>query len=168
MLYLLSLFHSVNITSLECENNTAVIDSDSNSLEGDNDDIDDIGDGDIDPNDTSVCATDGNTYRSVCHLLQNTVNVQVLHAGRCNDTKCRGGPVSLALHILLLIINFLIRYVAQMERHTITYVFYEHILTMLVLIIVDAVLMMTLMQEIFVGMYMKEVFVVITGPIVHS
>ena len=102
MLYLLSLFQSVNITSLECENNTAVIESDSNSSEGDNDDIgdigdiDDIGDGDIDPNDTSVCATDGNTYRSVCHLLQNTVNVQVLHAGRCNDTKCRGGPVSLA------------------------------------------------------------------------
>ena len=162
---------------MECENNTAVIESDSNSSEGDNDDIgdigdigdiDDIGDGDIDPNDTSVCATDGNTYRSVCHLLQNTVNVQVLHAGRCNDTKCRGGPVSLALHSLLLIINFLIRYVAQMERHTITYVFYEHILTMLVLIIMDAVLMMTLMQEIFVGMYMKEAFVVITGPIVHS
>ena len=56
-----------------------------------------------------------------------------------------------------------------MERHTITYVFYEHILTMLVLIIVDAVLMIqTLMQEIFVGVYMKEAFVVITGPIVHS
>ena len=61
-------------------------------------DGDGIGNGDVDPDDTSVCGDDGNTYASTCHLLQNTVNVTIVHAGKCNAPSCKGGPVS---HCLL-------------------------------------------------------------------
>ena len=54
---------------------------------------DELGSGDVDASDTTVCGTDGRTYPSVCHLLQNTINEHVLHAGRCNANQCRGGPV---------------------------------------------------------------------------
>ena len=53
------------------------------------------------PNDTitddtenaQVCGTDNQTYSSICSLLQRTTNVQVAHAGPCEDPRCRGGPV---------------------------------------------------------------------------
>jgi len=47
-----------------------------------------------DDDDTTVCGTNGRNYRSLCLLLQDTGNVQVAYAGRCNRTECTGGMVS--------------------------------------------------------------------------
>lgn len=42
---------------------------------------------------TEVCGTDGVTYRSICHLIQTTSNIQVLYAGHCNAADCNQGQV---------------------------------------------------------------------------
>jgi reversion-inducing cysteine-rich kazal motif protein len=81
------------VTNLDCDNQTAVIEDDGGS------DVSlevtaELSDGDIEPNDTSVCASNNKTYSSICHLLQNTFQQQVKHAGRCNSIRCRGGRVS--------------------------------------------------------------------------
>ncbi len=47
-----------------------------------------------DADSTLVCGTDGQTYDSICHLIQTSINVQVLFAGDCNDTECDQGEVS--------------------------------------------------------------------------
>ena len=62
---------------------------------------DELGSGDVDAGDTTVCGTDNRTYPSVCHLLQNTVNEHVLHAGSCGARQCRGGPVRNVLWLLV-------------------------------------------------------------------
>ena len=41
-----------------------------------------------------VCGTNGETYSSVCRLLQDTGNEQVAYAGDCDREECDGGPVS--------------------------------------------------------------------------
>ena len=82
----------VNVTDLDCSNETV-----SNSTDDDDDsdtDGDGIGNGDVDPDDTSICGTDGNTYSSICHMVQTSNDVQVLHAGHCNASRCKGGRVS--------------------------------------------------------------------------
>lgn len=84
---------AVNITSLPC-NGDPMVNETNNYDNGSDSDGDGLGDGDPDPDDTSVCATNGKTYSAICHLLQNTANVNVLHAGRCNASQCKGGPVS--------------------------------------------------------------------------
>ena len=63
--------------------------------------VHELGTGDVDPEDTRVCGTDGNTYSSICQLLQETVNVNVHYAGRCNSSHCRGGPVSSIVYTVL-------------------------------------------------------------------
>ncbi len=40
-----------------------------------------------------ICGSDGETYRSLCHLLQTTNNVRVAHAGSCTSAECQGGEV---------------------------------------------------------------------------
>ena len=80
------------MTDLVCSNET-MVPNDDDDTDSDTDG-DGIGNGDIDPDDTSVCGDDGNSYRSTCHLLQNTVNVTIVHAGKCNALRCKGGPVS--------------------------------------------------------------------------
>lgn len=104
--------HSVNISEIRCKyisdaeiSDAGISDADDNdagttdandSDAGDSTgDKDQLGSGDVDGDDTTVCGTDGKTYPSVCHLLQNTVNEHVLHAGRCNASQCSGGPVRL-------------------------------------------------------------------------
>ena len=83
-------YYAVNITRLSCDDyNTTTMDSDDSRDERD----DNIGSGDVDPSDTRVCGTDGNTYGAVCQLLQRTADVDVHYAGRCNATNCRGGQV---------------------------------------------------------------------------
>ena len=44
--------------------------------------------------DSSVCATNGVTYPSLCRLLQDTGNEAVAYAGECDRDECAGGPVS--------------------------------------------------------------------------
>lgn len=44
--------------------------------------------------DETVCASNGQSYASVCHMLQDTSMVQVEHAGRCDNPECDTGPVS--------------------------------------------------------------------------
>ena len=46
-------------------------------------------------NPTAVCGTNGITYPSLCHLLQDTGNEAVAYAGGCNREDCQGGPVSI-------------------------------------------------------------------------
>ena len=81
----------VNVTDLSCNNETATSDDDDDDSDTDGDGI---GNGDVDPDDTSICGTDGNSYPSTCHMLQTSNDVQVLHAGRCNASRCKGGQVS--------------------------------------------------------------------------
>lgn len=83
----------MNITSLPCDGDPMVNETNNNDNGGDSDGYG-LGDGDTDPDDTSICATNGKTYSGICHLLQNTANVHVFHAGRCNASQCKGGPVS--------------------------------------------------------------------------
>ena len=77
-------FNAVNISDLLCDNETST--SSSEPEEDGNDS--ELGTGDVDPEDTRVCGTDGNTYSSICQLLQETVNVNVHYAGRCNSSHC--------------------------------------------------------------------------------
>lgn len=41
----------------------------------------------------TVCGTNGVTYLSLCHLLQDTGKEAVAYAGRCGQEECQGGPV---------------------------------------------------------------------------
>ena len=89
-------FSLVNVTSLPCDfsNDDGSDNDDDDDDENDNESDDEIGTGDVSPNDTSVCGSDGNSYPAICHVIPNYANVHVLHAGRCDDNECRGGPVS--------------------------------------------------------------------------
>lgn len=104
--------HSVNISEITCnyisdaeisdagisdadDNDAGTTDANDSDAGDSTGDKDQLGSGDVDADDTTVCGTDGKTYPSVCHLLQNTVNEHVLHAGRCNASQCSGGRVSL-------------------------------------------------------------------------
>ena len=62
-----------------------------------------LGSEDVDADDTTVFGTDGRTYLSICylHLLQITINEQVLHAGQCNASQSSGGPVMASIKKLL-------------------------------------------------------------------
>ncbi len=42
----------------------------------------------------TLCATNGVTYPSLCHLIQDTGNEGVAYAGACGSEKCSGGSVS--------------------------------------------------------------------------
>ena len=44
-----------------------------------------------------MCGSDGNTYSSTCHLLQQAAGVNISYGERCNDVKCSGGQVILLL-----------------------------------------------------------------------
>ena len=44
--------------------------------------------------DTSVCGTNGQTYPSLCRLLQDTGNEGVAYAGECDREECDGELVS--------------------------------------------------------------------------
>ncbi len=46
------------------------------------------------PTGQEVCGSDNQTYSSLCNLLQTSRDVDVVHAGACEDEKCRTGPVS--------------------------------------------------------------------------
>ena len=92
-------FNTVNISDLLCDDDTS-----SSTPEPEQEDNDsELGTGDVDPEDTRVCGTDGNTYSSICQLLQQTVNVNVHYAGQCDSSHCRGGPVSSIVYILVVI-----------------------------------------------------------------
>lgn len=66
-----------------------------------------IGSGDIDPTDTAVCGSDGNSYPAICHIIPNYPSVYVLHAGRCDNVNCRGGTVSSYKKVMNYVIIFL-------------------------------------------------------------
>ena len=42
---------------------------------------------------TEVCGTDQQTYQSICHLLQTSTNVSILHTGACNVGECQARKV---------------------------------------------------------------------------
>ena len=67
---------AVNPNSLACEEEPTGSDS-----QGDDDT-------------SSVCATNGVTYPSLCRLIQDTGNEAVAYAGECDREECQGGPVS--------------------------------------------------------------------------
>lgn len=79
----------MNITELPCDFTTTFT-----SNPSDNPDDGQIGSGDIDPDNTAVCGSDGNSYLAICHIIPNYPRVYVIHAGQCNDNNCRGGSVS--------------------------------------------------------------------------
>ena len=41
-----------------------------------------------------MCGTNGETYPSLCELLQDTGNEGVAYAGECDREECEGGEVS--------------------------------------------------------------------------
>lgn len=88
-------FFAVNITQLSCEdtNSTATDEEEEVAQQVSTE----LGTGDVDPADTRVCGTDGNTYPAVCQLLQRATNINVRYAGRCNSSRCRGGLVSVRM-----------------------------------------------------------------------
>ncbi len=43
----------------------------------------------------AICGSDGQTYQSLCHLIQATSNVVVLHDGPCNNPECQNGKVGM-------------------------------------------------------------------------
>lgn len=88
---------AVNVTELNCEDTEDEM-SEGRDEDGE-DNTDELGTGDVDPDDTRVCGTDANTYPGVCQMLQRTANVNVRHAGKCNASVCRGGPVSRAVPV---------------------------------------------------------------------
>lgn len=47
------------------------------------------------PDDTSLalCGTDGETYQSLCQLLQTSSNVRIAHARACDAPECQTGQV---------------------------------------------------------------------------
>ena len=49
---------------------------------------------------TMLCGTNGVTYPSLCHLLQDTRNEGVAYVGSCGSEECSGGNVSSATCIL--------------------------------------------------------------------
>ncbi len=53
-----------------------------------------VGTGNVDATDTSICGSNGVSYPAICHVIPNYASVSVLHAGRCDDYNCRGGAVS--------------------------------------------------------------------------
>ena len=53
-----------------------------------------------------LCSTNGRSYRSICHMLQDTAfTTQVAHLGRCNAQMCSSGPVS---HNTVLVLCFVL------------------------------------------------------------
>ena len=40
-----------------------------------------------------LCGSDGETYQSLCQLLQTSANVRIAHAGSCDAPECRTGQV---------------------------------------------------------------------------
>lgn len=50
----------------------------------------------------SLCATNGITYPSLCHLIQDTGNEGVAYAGACNSSQCNSGNVRRVIAITLL------------------------------------------------------------------
>ena len=47
-----------------------------------------------DDNALVLCGTNGVTYSSLCHLLQDTGNEGVAYVGACGSEECNGGQVS--------------------------------------------------------------------------
>jgi hypothetical protein len=45
-------------------------------------------------NTRAICGTNGVTYPSLCHLIQDTANEGVAYAGACDSDECSGGSVS--------------------------------------------------------------------------
>ena len=43
---------------------------------------------------TALCATNGVTYQSLCHFIQDTANEEVAYVGTCDSQQCSGGSVS--------------------------------------------------------------------------
>lgn len=37
---------------------------------------------------TQICGSDGNTYSSICNLIQTSVNVEMAYSGPCNVDEC--------------------------------------------------------------------------------
>ena len=42
---------------------------------------------------TMLCATNGETYRSLCRLLQDSKREGVAYVGGCGSEECSGGEV---------------------------------------------------------------------------
>lgn len=49
----------------------------------------------------AVCGDDRKTYTSVCNLLQNSPDLQVMYAGNCNRTECSGNEVCIVLYVCM-------------------------------------------------------------------
>ena len=47
----------------------------------------------VSPESTDICGSDGETYSSLCQLIQTTSNVRVAHAGPCDSPDCQTGEV---------------------------------------------------------------------------
>lgn len=82
----------MNLTTISCPVITII-------EEGSTVDLMTSGDGDIisiedDEESTAVCGADGQTYASVCHLLQTSPYVRILHAGACDVGECQARKVS--------------------------------------------------------------------------
>lgn len=49
----------------------------------------------------AVCGTDGETYQSVCQLIQTSNNVRIAYAGACDAPYCQTGQVRVhSIHLL--------------------------------------------------------------------
>lgn len=48
----------------------------------------------------TLCGTNGVTYPSLCHLIQDTGNEGVAYAGACNSDKCNSGNVSAMRNVI--------------------------------------------------------------------
>lgn len=76
------------------------------STEGQNEGIEGSEDENGGSESREVCGTDNQTYKSLCHLLQTSVNVHILHAGACNTGECRAMKVQQFSIFCYTIVNF--------------------------------------------------------------
>ena len=54
--------------------------------------------------DSGVCGSDGNSYSSICKLLQSAAGIRALYGNKCDAAQCSGGQVCWLEHKSVIIL----------------------------------------------------------------